>query len=114
MKKEVAKKWVDALRSGNYLQAHGRIRDKCPVGGYRYCCLGVLTKLAEDEGIEVPSWYTTLLPKTVQKWAEMDGNPMLKSPEGEHELSKSAIRLNDQMQLSFLEIADWIEATFLR
>lgn len=37
MNQEVAKKWVDALRSGKYQQARTMLR-----GGDRFCCLGVL------------------------------------------------------------------------
>ncbi|WP_441235620.1 hypothetical protein [Bradyrhizobium sp. 930_D9_N1_4] len=34
-------KWVEALRSGEYKQARNALRD-----GNRYCCLGVLCKVA--------------------------------------------------------------------
>ena len=50
MKKEIKKKWVNALRSGKYKQAKGRLRYKD-----RYCPLGVLcdiSRLGEWEEID--------------------------------------------------------------
>jgi hypothetical protein len=44
MKADIAKKWVEALRSGEYKQAQHRLR------GYSgFCCLGVLCDLVKDE-----------------------------------------------------------------
>lgn len=40
MKPEIKKRWVEALRSGEYEQGTGRLR-----WGDRFCCLGVLTDL---------------------------------------------------------------------
>lgn len=44
MKTEIAKKWVTALRSGEYNQGYGKLRD-----GDSFCCLGVLCDLFEKE-----------------------------------------------------------------
>lgn len=41
MDKELKAKWVAALRSGEYVQGHGRLRDV----NDHYCCIGVLCKL---------------------------------------------------------------------
>ena len=46
MNKEVKKKWVDALRSGEYAQGRSSLRDHD-----EYCCLGVLCELAVKEGV---------------------------------------------------------------
>ena len=49
MKKMIMKKWVKALRSGNYKQCK---EDLCQVddkGNLSYCCLGVLTQLYINE-----------------------------------------------------------------
>ena len=45
----LAKKWIDALRSGKYKQGRGQL-----VKGDRYCCLGVLCDVAKQEfGLEM-------------------------------------------------------------
>jgi hypothetical protein len=43
---EIAKKWVAALRSGEYRQSKSQLRR-----GDGFCCLGVLCELAAKEGV---------------------------------------------------------------
>lgn len=73
MNPEVKAKWVAALRSGEYKQAKGRLRD-----GDAYCCLGVLCDLHAKETGEY--WQETVdgfrychleqvLPFPVRMWA---------------------------------------------
>jgi hypothetical protein len=68
MNPDVKKKWVEALRSGEYKQAKGRLMKH---GGY--CCLGVLCKVAADEGIasgrDLERPYLT---EQVIQWADLD------------------------------------------
>lgn len=45
MKKEWADKWVKALRSGEFKQGIGGLKDK----NNNYCCLGVLCAIAFPE-----------------------------------------------------------------
>lgn len=56
------KKWIDALRSGNYTQARGGLRD-----GDGFCCLGVMCDLEVNED-------------TVHKWRgnyfDFNGDPI--------------------------------------
>ena len=47
MKPEVKDQWVKALRSEEYEQGHGYLRDS----NDRYCCLGVLCDLAVKAGV---------------------------------------------------------------
>ena len=42
MDKELKKKWVDALRSGDYKQGRGHLRSARDA----YCCLGVLAEIS--------------------------------------------------------------------
>ena len=49
MKKEVAKKWVKALRSGKYKQGKGYLKQFNSKNEPRHCCLGVLCELYNDE-----------------------------------------------------------------
>lgn len=48
---EIAKKWVEALRSGEYKQGHEVLR-----GGNEFCCLGVLCDLALKEKAVEAEW----------------------------------------------------------
>lgn len=49
MKKEIAKKWVRALRSKKYRQAKGLLKTKTKSGPASHCCLGVLCELYQQE-----------------------------------------------------------------
>lgn len=49
MNKEIAKKWVEALRSGKYPQGTGRMCAKGPGKQKSFCCLGVLCDIVKDE-----------------------------------------------------------------
>jgi hypothetical protein len=53
MNKDVAMKWVQALRSGKYQQGKARLRD----GLGQYCCLGVLAEIQGffDKGLCDPA-----------------------------------------------------------
>ena len=56
MNREVKKRWVAALRSGEYEQTAGKLRDE--VG---FCCLGVLYDIEADdwwENVGGPCWLT--------------------------------------------------------
>jgi len=58
MKKSDVKKWVKALRSGEYLQGTGSLCKKDEIsGGCEYCCLGVACDiLTEDDWVNPPHW----------------------------------------------------------
>ena len=81
MKKEIADKWVAALRSGEYGQCTGGLTNQDRT---LHCCLGVLCELAIKEGVPVrvkpslahPSWLQFddllgALPDSVGTWAGM-------------------------------------------
>ena len=66
-----AKKWVQALRSGKYKQAHGTLGKE---DGSR-CCLGVLCDLAVEAGvIKTFNLYSTCLPEEVTMWAGLSSD----------------------------------------
>lgn len=50
MKKDIAEKWVAALRSSKYKQGHSVLQNKYG----EFCCLGVLCELAVNENIIPP------------------------------------------------------------
>jgi hypothetical protein len=97
MKKEIAKKWVKALRSGRYKQVEGRLGS--PRLGY--CCLGVLCKVGRKEFSEQDG----CLREEIVAWAGM------KSDNGDLPVKgyKSLVVLNDDRHFNFKAIADVIE-----
>jgi hypothetical protein len=108
MKKEIAEKWVTALRSGEYKQGQTALRSI----DNEFCCLGVLCDLHAKAG--EGSWGPVgtgfyvykdsngFLPVPVMEWAG------IKTIRGEF-LETNLTRLNDS-GVSFEKIADIIEA----
>ncbi len=91
MKARIKKLWVDALRSGEFKQGEGCLKDDD-----KFCCLGVLCELyRREEGCE---WGTSgrlilsnhdggayYLPPVVQAWAGLsEDNPRVNSAKGAH------------------------------
>ena len=76
MKKQIADKWITALRSGYFKQCSGRLSN-----GIEYCCLGVLCELAalenictvgKDSDFNTNKKYddqVAILPESVKKWS---------------------------------------------
>ena len=116
MNPDVKKKWVAALRSGEYRQGTGRLRSKDD----RFCCLGVLCDLAvRADVLGAPErgdgYYlygdeyrvSGSLPREVQAWAETD------SACGRLNVEVRGFRYLDSLNdggATFEEIADVIEA----
>ena len=131
MNPQVKEKWLNALRSGEYNQATGKL--KTPQG---FCCLGVLTELyaketnqdwilqsSDPENIVDEDYYTfeqtdDFLPQSVRKWAGLDSicpevmveNDNYREDFGDDEyILKELAVLNDEME-SFNKISDLIES----
>ena len=83
MKQEIAKIWVEALRSGEYTQGRERLK-KITKGVVTHCCLGVLCELYNQQNDQPLKQQTTNdvdddcvcfdscfinLPPIVQEWA---------------------------------------------
>lgn len=109
MKKEWADKWVAALRSGDYMQARGRMFRKHPNAGIfpfdeyitpaGYCCLGVLECIVS--GNKEPS--NSILSDPTQK--EISNHRFTYHFRGMLKL----VHMNDNLRMSFKQIADFIE-----
>lgn len=88
MKKNIAKKWIKALRSGKYKQGKSWLKQYNSKGQEQYCCLGVLCELYNEsmkknhkkslqtrsiDGVETNFVYfgnqSEGLPKVVRQWA---------------------------------------------
>jgi hypothetical protein len=113
MKYEIAMKWVEALRSGNYKQGHFGLRytnDKID----EFCCLGVLCDISgqgewhkdnfliNDSSFQQYERKAGLLPNKVMEWAGIQ-TPDCKI------YKDSLIALNDNKDYSFDQIAHYIE-----
>lgn len=48
MKKKLKKKWVKALRSGDFKQTSQRLSRKNELGDMSFCCLGVLCEVSSS------------------------------------------------------------------
>jgi hypothetical protein len=108
MKKSIAEKWVEALRSGYYKQGRG-----CLSVNKKHCCLGVLCDIAMVEGIvdfklgENYNYYDGMcgvLPLAVSNWAGISTNTG-----NINHLNRTLADLNDSYDYSFNKIADAIE-----
>lgn len=117
MRKEIAEKWVAALRSGEYEQTAGYLQTE-----YGHCCLGVLCDLhmretGHGEWRPPGSGYSLykkshryldnlgrdgecIPPPGVREWADIEEDPCV--------LAGSLVDLNDN-GFSFAELADLIE-----
>lgn len=132
MNKDVLKRWIKALRSGDFKQARGQLAHTRS-GTTSYCCLGVLCELAADDqvverttdedGIRYDRFSWSVPPPAVEDWLgtshytvklgkDLD---MLSEDDGSYTAGEeiSLIRLNDGYRFSFDQIADALEATYL-
>jgi hypothetical protein len=126
--KHIMEKWTEALRSGKYTQTENclRYQENNDIQNYpttrtggptSYCCLGVLCDLASKEGYgawdENNAFHgsdndtsRTELPETVAAWADLS----VVSPKAETDGFEWCLtEMNDELRLSFSEIADAIE-----
>lgn len=117
--------WVKALRSGKYHQAKRSLRRD-----NRYCCLGVACDVYHREtgdgewqkrddgtyafiGADGFMYGVNNLPAKVCIWFGLATNPILgKRPEDPMSWM-SAIRANDDYNMTFDEIADLVEKEYL-
>jgi hypothetical protein len=121
MNKEIAKKWVKALRSGKYKQGQAVLHGT-KGGKDTHCCLGVLCDLYQQDRrskkkkmLNVDYYWggvtydgaETDLPDAVLKWAGMKTNDGTWDIE-DGEIS-NLVYLNDDKRSSFNKIASIIE-----
>lgn len=139
MDQKIRTQWVQALRSGDYLQGQHYLVQLISEGVRRHCCLGVLCELAVQAGVIPPSVQAgeelaltfgtgpyrskATLPLPVLSWAGLESaDPLVMTPAGSAHLTE----MNDGSPLlqestdpahrrgymyTFDEIADAIEAS---
>lgn len=117
MKAEVKQAWLEALRSGEYKQGQDWLRD-----GDQFCCLGVLCDLYIRAHAADSEWRlrrvgplfsvegeVKLPPESVIDWAGLvERDPYVRIEGGPVEGCALAY-LNDDLGMTFAEIADIIE-----
>lgn len=115
MKKKIAGRWVEALRSGKYSQTREQLRCDEPHGSLPagFCCLGVLCDLHDPNLWEGESyWFANgmrengTLPPTVKEWAGMQSADGRIGPWGKALGNLAA--MNDAGS-TFPQLADLIE-----
>lgn len=119
--------FVAALRSGEFKQGIGSLRQATESGEFRYCCLGVATELALRAGVtvELGNPYCThddacsvwahhgFLADEVAGWLGINSdNPTL--PGDDDEEGHPASVWNDSMGATFDDIAGKFEARYLK
>lgn len=124
MDKELKQKWIDALRSGEYKQTKGTLRD---TNGH--CCLGVLCDVAkppEWDGERVV-WFDDLWEEVneetdelpaflVRRWNMPDTETLMSMNDGTPKLDSFGVPITANGKFvwagdnkTFAEIADYIE-----
>ena len=103
MNQEIKKKWVEALRSGEYKQEVGYLRKD-----NKFCCLGVLCDIYEKEtGKDAFNQnHQEVLPYNVSEWA---GLGIVYSPCIKQKNNHTLSYLNDIGNCDFQEISNWID-----
>lgn len=116
MNSEIKKLWITALRSGEYKQTIGVLKDELDEDGTSFCCLGVLcdihSKQSNDcEWGEMDDYEgeSSALPDMVQKWSGVITHSGFYYDEAG--LQQNLAHKNDA-GMSFIEIADIIEKHF--
>lgn len=119
--KKNIKKWTTRLRDPNLLQGFGQLGT---ADGKR-CCLGVACDVAVEEGVINPpvtnmngvlfyAGMSALLPLAVADWLGLSNHPILDLPSREDDIEAlTLVGLNDEQSLSFSQIADLIDYTYL-
>lgn len=122
MNPEIKTKWVEALRSGEYKQGVGWLK----TADGKMCCLGVLVELQHpdmwvpnpnDSDVESFRFDTSAnsLPMWFRKEVGLDDRFEVRVDRietvGMVDVQDALIELNDETNMGFLGIADWIEET---
>jgi trans-aconitate methyltransferase len=114
------RRWVEALRSGDYVQGKGALAQDG-----KYCCLGVACEVALRNGVQMDvkrdtsvyyyDQHSVHLPRAVMEWLGITAmSPMVDYVDRAGLLQREFLtELNDLLGMPFAEIADAVEHTFL-
>lgn len=112
MDKELVRKWVEALRSGEY----GQTKDVLANGANGFCCLGVACAVAlGTKDVNIIKKYAAsscmIYPATVRNALGL--NKDVKFRGTTQKLDTALMTMNDCASRSFDAIADYIEGVLL-
>lgn len=93
--KEFTKKWITALKSGEYQQGVGQLCDGEPT----YCCLGVACKIVDPDVFSKRG-------KNYGYFSELYEGSLIGLDD---QLESKLIMMNDDEFKTFVEIADYLE-----
>ena len=102
MDKKLKKKWVAALRSGEYKKGVGQLCRISPSGA-EYCCLGVLYEVANSES----AWRVS--PRDPQTLTTKSGEEMSYGGRWFSRVTLHELQDMNDFGRSFETIAKWIE-----
>ncbi len=111
MNPEIKTKLLVALRSGEYQQGHRTLR---PSKGEHYCCLAVLADVCGEKWTEDRSGRLQVnLPDGATRAAPSPSHSTYFGGASEltYKEAQTLASMNDNERASFLEIANYIEAT---
>lgn len=111
MNPQVKKKWLKALRSGEYEQTAGYL---CRIGKEydSFCCLGVLCDLYARRRGSKESWQTRKAPRGILFFEDQGGDPPFSVMDWaglSEQDTQVLINKNDVENESFDRIADYID-----
>jgi hypothetical protein len=117
MNKEIKDKWLKALRSGEYKQGQGFLREKEDDNSnkFNYCCLGVLVNEVLEEEWDSPCVFNPIF--NVTNGIDANSLSSMELIPEQIALDKLSITIEQQKILAdkndsgwtFEDIADWIE-----
>lgn len=108
-KAEIKAKWLEALRSGDYLQVVGTLKGYRSDGSVGHCCLGVLAENVLGVELETMQYYEPdeILPPDYEGRAEVYS--MIKEDIIGNNQKVNAFADKNDNGWTFPEIADYIE-----
>lgn len=111
MDPKLKKAWLEALRSGKYVQGKERLKQD-HLDGTKHCCLGVLCEVGgvEQRKLGNGQW-GFFLPEEKKKHVSTCALPegFLRRAGLDHRVENELIHMNDVGNRFFSEIATWIE-----
>lgn len=117
MNKRIKKKWVKALRSGEFRQGYYSLYECRNTDSgeevHQFCCLGVLAHIAVPQPWKPSSPGSGVFgfrdPKTKRLYVNKLPNSVLDQLKLERHIQNELIYLNDLENWSFRKIAHWID-----
>lgn len=103
---EFKQKWIEALRSGAYLQGKGRLYDELD---NTYCCLGVACIVAGIPKDDIVGEPTTDIESGIEE-GKLPKGLVYENGDGENDKEIDYLmQMNDQDGKTFEDIADFVE-----